>query len=83
MTNNYECEMISKGKAIELHLPKSSYLPKHYTQKRGLVLCEIKNGECPYGNASDPIFYSEFSDGIGYVCRTRGLKEFRLKYDNS
>ena len=66
------CEIYNQGKISEFHI-----------KGKRIILCDIKDQkECPYDNAGEPIFYTEFNSGIAHVCKSEGLTKI-IKKDNS
>ncbi len=74
MANKDICKMFEVGTAIKLHIPEHPKLPEGYTQKEGLVLCNIDKDQCPHENTGTQIYYPGFPNGTTYICNTNGLK---------
>lgn len=73
-----ECEMFKEGIAYRLHLPEVPGLPG-YTQERGVVFCEIKEGHCLYKQEGKRIMYTSSKTGLVCICNSEGSQTLHLK----
>ena len=75
-----KCEMIEKGKAYRIFLSKqiaeqmTKLTREKYNEGDEVILCGLKEDECPYKNQEEGILISYMDeDDVFSICKSKGL----------
>ena len=79
-----KCEMLENGYARRIYLQKDSDLPAGYlqpgetgfpeehTREEGVVLCQIEEDGCRYGQEGERAIDLNSDTGLVCICKSRG-----------